>query len=140
MTGTVWTPAQNSLQQVSDVLNPSMSCSCPKTRTSFALRAAGVRGTLAHDAANGAAAGVASAARADAVLLVDAVAVAATSRMASADPARSHRRLCIDSLRFYAPGARPVRRRLLSSHAPIGASRYVVRRRRGSLVRRRENV
>src|SRR3954452_24052033 len=120
MTGTVWTPAQNSLQQVRMVLHPSMSCSWPKTRTSLAFRAAVVRGVCAHDAANGAAAGVASAARADAVLVVVAVAVAATSRMARADPARSHRRLCIDSLRFYAPGARPVRRRLLSSHAHRG--------------------
>ena len=42
MTGTVWTPAQNWLQQVSVVLNPTMSCSWPKTRTSFALRAAGI--------------------------------------------------------------------------------------------------
>src|SRR4051794_41608379 len=59
MTGTVWTPAQNSLQQVSTVLNPSMSCSSPNTSVLFALRAAGVRGICAHDCANGAADSVA---------------------------------------------------------------------------------
>src|SRR3954462_1031899 len=90
MTGTVWTPAQNSLQQVSAVLNPSRSCSWPNTTVSLALRAAAVRGTFAHDWANGAADRLALL-----ETLVDAVAVAATQTTASTAPARSHRRLCI---------------------------------------------
>src|SRR4051812_44301 len=93
MTGTVWTPAQNWLQQVSAVLKPSMSCSWPNTTTSLALRAASVRGTLAHDCANGAADRVALL-----ETLVDAVAVAATATTASTTPARSHRRLCIEDV------------------------------------------
>src|SRR6266516_1963345 len=105
MTGTVWTAAQNWLQHVRFVLNPTMSCSCPKTRTSFALRAAVVLGTLAHAWAKGAAAGVASAACAEPATLVVAVADAATMSTASAIPARSHRRLCIDSLRFDCAGS-----------------------------------
>src|SRR6185437_17157855 len=73
----------------------------PNTSTLFALRAAGVRGTFAHDWAKGAAASLAEPA-----LLVDALAVApATSRTAAA-PARSQRRLCIDSLRFVCAGSR----------------------------------
>src|SRR5689334_9331332 len=73
----------------------------PNTRTLFALRAAGVRGTFAQAWANGAAASLAEPAT-----LVDAVADApATSRTAAA-PARSQRRLCIDSLRFVCAGSR----------------------------------
>src|SRR4051794_28069534 len=105
MTGTVWTPAQNWLQQVRLVLNPTMSCSWPKTRMLFALRAAVVLGTLAHDWAKGVAAGVAPARWALPATLVVAVAVVATARMVSAAAAMSQRRLCIDSLRLSAPGA-----------------------------------
>src|SRR4029078_531268 len=57
ITGTPCTPAQNWLQEDRLVLKPTMSCSCPKTRMSFALRAACVRGTCAQDWAKGAAAG-----------------------------------------------------------------------------------
>src|SRR3954449_1708137 len=121
MTGTVCTPAQNWLQHVRFVLNPTMSCSCPKTRTSFALRPAVVLGTLAHASAKGAAAGVASEATADPATLVVAVADAATRSTASAAPARSQRRLCIDSLRLIALGALPKRQRLLAPPPP-GAS------------------
>src|SRR3954447_1108295 len=53
-TGTVWTPAQNWLQQVRATLKPTMSCSWPKTRMSFALRASDELGTAAQDWANGA--------------------------------------------------------------------------------------
>jgi hypothetical protein len=59
MTGTPCTADQNWLQQDRTALKPTMSCSWPKTSTLFALRAAGVRGTFAHDSANGAAAIVA---------------------------------------------------------------------------------
>src|SRR2546422_6599592 len=83
------------------VLKPAVSCSMPNTSTLFALRAAGVRGTFAQDWANGAAASLAELAT-----LVDALAEApATSRTAAA-PARSQRRLCIDSLRFVCAGSR----------------------------------
>src|SRR6478735_1438874 len=93
MTGTVCTPAQNWLQHVRFVLKPTMSCSWPKTRMSFALRACTVRGTCAQDWAKGAA--EAEALEAWLETLVVAVAVAATSNMASAAPARSQRRLRI---------------------------------------------
>src|SRR3954470_6359749 len=90
MTGTVWTPAQNWLQQVSAVLKPSMSCSWPNTTTSLALRAAGVFGVFAQDWANGAADSLA-----ELETLVDAVPVAVMTTTARAATARSQRRLCI---------------------------------------------
>jgi hypothetical protein len=95
MTGIVWMPAQNWLQHESAVLKPTMSCSWPKTTMSLAWRAAVVRGTVAQDWANGAAAGVASAACAERATLVAAVAVVATIVTASTVPAMSHRRLCM---------------------------------------------
>src|SRR3954462_9670652 len=91
------------LQQARLGLNPLMSCSTPKTRTDLALRPAVVRGSFAHAWANGAAED--SAPLAEPATLVVAVADAATNKMAAAAPARSQRRLCIDSLRLSAPGA-----------------------------------
>src|SRR6266508_2840486 len=75
-----------------------MSCSWPKTSTLFALRAAGVRGTLAHDCANGAAAIVAP--LLVAALRLTAVADDAMIITASAAPAIVAMRLSIFSLRF----------------------------------------
>src|SRR5689334_17687764 len=83
------------------------------TTVSFAFRPATVRGVCAHDCANGAA--LRLAACTEALLVVLAVADAASRSTAAAAPASSQRRLCIDSLQLFAPGARPVRRRLLSS-------------------------
>src|SRR5436309_2236116 len=90
MTGTVWTPAQNWLQQDSSVLKPSMSCSWPNTTVSLALRPPTVRGVVAHDWANGAADS-----RAELETLVVAVAVAAAHTVTRAAAASSQRRLCI---------------------------------------------
>src|SRR5437667_5987102 len=86
----------SALQQARRVLKPLRSCTIPKTRTDFALRAAGVLGTCAHARANGAAADCAPAERV--VVLVDAVSVAPTRDTATAAPARSQRRLRIGSL------------------------------------------
>ena len=92
ITGTAWTPAQNWLQHVRSVLKPTMSCSWPKTRMSFALRPAGVRGTCAHDWANGAAESAAERLAADGLP----VAAAASASRLSAAPAAIMRRLAID--------------------------------------------
>src|SRR4051794_35654234 len=89
------TAAQYALQHVSAVLKPVMSCSIPKTRTLFALRARVVRGTDAQDSENGAAAGVAAPARVTVVVV--AVAVAAIVRTAAATPAMSQTRLRMNS-------------------------------------------
>src|SRR5438093_13136150 len=124
------------LQQFRTVLKPLTSCSSPTTTTLEALRPAVVLGTWAHDWANGAAAGVASAARALPAPLLVAVADVATIPTAIAAPTRSQRRLCIDSLRLV------VRRELdpyggaCSGPTPEGVP-HVVRRRAGSLVRTR---
>ena len=85
---------------------------------SFALRPAGVLGTLAHDWAKGAAANEAPCALP--ASLVVAVADVATARMVSAAAAMSQRRLCIDSLRLIAPGAPFVTAAPASSHALTG--------------------
>ncbi len=75
------------------------------TTTDFALRPAVVRGTCAHDSANGAAAKLE--AFAVATVLLVAVAVPASSRSAAAAPPSSQRRLCIElsSVEFSAPEA-----------------------------------
>src|SRR5579859_1160026 len=110
-----------------------MSCSMPKTTTFAALRPAVVVGTFAQDWANGAAAGVPP----DAGELPELVAVADAAKRstAAAAPARSQRRLCIDFPPFVRRREPVHLRRRLLAPTPRRASRHVVRRRRGSLVR-----
>ena len=74
-----------------------MSCSAPNTTTFAALRPAVVLGTCAHAWANGAAAGVPSAMRAEPATVVFAVADAANSKTAAAAPAQIQKRLFIPS-------------------------------------------
>src|SRR2546422_160816 len=95
------------LQQARTVLKPLRSCTIPKTRTDFALRAAGVLGTCAQAWAKGAAADPAPAERV-VVRAVFAVALAATSITATAAPASSQRHLRRGSLRPLT-GASPAR-------------------------------
>src|SRR6266566_4309591 len=113
--------AQNEFWVAWLVLKPAGSCSPPKTRMSFAVRPAVVLGTFAHDAANGAAAS--DVARVLPATLVVAVADIARTITAVAAPTRSHRRLCIESLRFVCAGSPVLRRRLLTPTPREGASR-----------------
>src|SRR5271169_4224112 len=110
-----------------------MSCSIPKTSTLFALRAAGVLGTFAQLWANGAAASAELLALP--ATLVVAVADAASSRTAAAAPARSQRRLCIESLRLICAGSLSFGGACSLPRPRKGAPVTFVRRRRGSLVR-----
>src|ERR1700681_3783489 len=75
-------------------LKPATSCSAPKTRMLFALRAAVVLGTFAHDSANGAAASVAP--RELLTTFVVAVAEAARSVTPATTPTSIQTVLCID--------------------------------------------
>src|SRR4051794_27689658 len=121
--------AQYAFWDSSPVLKPVTSCSMPKTRTLFAFRAAGVRGTFAQACANGAAASLGAVAT-----CIVALAVAPTESSATATPATSHSRLCIYSLRLVCAGSLYDRTAALAQLLRPEAFRYVVRRRRGSLV------
>src|SRR5436190_16581309 len=122
--------AQYAFWSVWPVLKPVTSCSIPNTSTLFALRPAGVRGTFAHEWANGAAASFGAVAT-----LVDALAVAPATSRATAAPARSQRRLCIDSLRFMCAGSRYEYGGACQLLRPKGVPCPLLRRRGGSLVR-----
>jgi hypothetical protein len=87
------TTAQNAFSDESEVLKPATSCSAPKTRTLFALRAAELRGTFAHACENGAAASDADAV--DAACDVEPAAAATSQHVTAAPVARSQRHLFI---------------------------------------------